>query len=251
MKIDEEFRWRYVNVWSPIENAYPVLFFIWSRPEGVLKCFMSLLWVCTPKPKSEIARPPPEPLLPLKRHIREYGHSGKCPGDLEKFRERAVIRPVDGTWKNFRGLPSEALAMTLKKMSKYEGICGKCEGICRNMSKIWRNMKEYIENMKKHKEICRKYERIWRNMSTYWILHPPPPQIGSGTWKNSKLCLYRLWVLRKFLARVSSKVLGLVKIPSSLPFIYHIGAGTWKKFRSLPLYIGSGTWKNSDLFPST
>ena len=27
MKIDEEFRWRYVNVWSPIENAYPVLFF--------------------------------------------------------------------------------------------------------------------------------------------------------------------------------------------------------------------------------
>ena len=39
-------------------------------------CFMSLRWVCTPAPKSEIASPPPS----------MTSYSGKCPGDLEKLR---------------------------------------------------------------------------------------------------------------------------------------------------------------------
>ena len=86
---------------------------------------MSLLWVCTPTPKS-IASPPPFPVM--MSHSEIWPFRKICPGDLEKFSSL----DLGGESVESDPPPPPHVKIWWNMWEIYEEIW-------RNMSKIWKN----------------------------------------------------------------------------------------------------------------
>ena len=84
----------------------------------ILTCFISLLSVCIPTSKSEIARSPnPSPWW---HHIREYGHSGRCPGKRESL--PSTLKDLWKIIEDYPGVPARSLYDLIWKKEKCQNM---------------------------------------------------------------------------------------------------------------------------------